>query len=106
MQKGDIIIIPFPFTDLSGSKLRPSVVLFTDKRDVTICFITSQLKWKDEFDFEIFPNQENGLKVNSIVRLTKISTIDKSLVIGKLGNLSTVEIIELNKNLKTILKLN
>ena len=106
MQKGDIVIIPFPFTDLSGSKLRPSVVLFTDKRDVTISFITSQLKWKDEFDIEVFPNNENGLKIHSIIRLTKIATIDKDLVLGKLGSLNTNEISEINKNLKSILKLN
>ena len=42
MTKGDIILITFPFTDLSGSKLRPALVLADRSFDVTVCFITTQ----------------------------------------------------------------
>lgn len=38
MVKGDILLITFPFTDLSGSKLRPTVVLADSELDVTVCF--------------------------------------------------------------------
>jgi mRNA interferase MazF len=44
MTKGDIVLITFPFTDLSGTKLRPAIVLFQNDTDVTVCFITSKLE--------------------------------------------------------------
>jgi mRNA interferase MazF len=43
MVKGDIVLITFPFTDLSGSKLRPTIVLTDSELDVTVCFITTQI---------------------------------------------------------------
>ena len=39
MAKGEIILISFPFTDLTGNKLRPAVVLTENNFDVTVCFI-------------------------------------------------------------------
>ena len=53
MKKGDIVLIPFPFTDLSGSKLRPAVALYVNDLDVTVSFITSNLRWKNEFDLDL-----------------------------------------------------
>ena len=41
MPKGDIILITFPFTDLSGSKLRPAIILASTTLDFTVCFITT-----------------------------------------------------------------
>ena len=105
MKKGSVILIPFPFTDLRGSKVRPAVVLSKNELDVTICFITSELKWKTENDISVFPTNSNGLKAPSLIRIGKIATIDSALVLGELGELSNVEIDELNKSLKKLLQL-
>jgi len=45
MKKGDIVLIPFPFTDLSGSKNRPALILHGNEQDVTVAFISSETKW-------------------------------------------------------------
>lgn len=89
MTKGDIILIPFPFTNLSGSKIRPALVLISPDIDVTIAFITTQFNWIDEGCLEIESSKENGLKKNSLIRLNKLASIDNNLVLGKIGNLNS-----------------
>ncbi|MBZ9787861.1 type II toxin-antitoxin system PemK/MazF family toxin [Psychroflexus sp. CAK57W] len=105
MKKGDIVLIPFPFTDLSGTKNRPAIVLISTDEDVTICFMTTQLKWKSKFDVRIKPSEVNGLKKESLIRLNKMATVNKDLVIGLLGHLEEKEVRNLNQSLISILKL-
>jgi mRNA interferase MazF len=105
MPKGNIILIPFPFTDLSGSKLRPALVVAETSLDLTLAFITTQLQWQEKTDLLIKPNSSNGIKRTSLIRLSKLATIDKALVIGKLGNLSATEVLELNIKLKTLFQI-
>jgi mRNA interferase MazF len=106
MNKGDIVLIPFPFTDLSGLKNRPALILIAGETDITLSFITTQLKWEEPLDVIIEPSLENGIKRTSIIRLSKLATLDKDLVLGKLGNLSQSEMATVNKNLIKIFKLN
>lgn len=105
MNKGDIVLIPFPFTDLSGIKNRPALILVDGEADITVSFITTQIKWQEEFDVKIEPTQTNGLKRISLIRLSKLATIDKDLVLGQLGKLSPVESANTDKNLVKIFKL-
>ena len=85
MVKGDIILITFPFTDLSGSKLRPAVVLAETTEDVTVSFITTQISWQENTDILLSPTLSNGLKKQSLLRTNKIATLDKMLVRGLMG---------------------
>jgi mRNA interferase MazF len=105
VKKGDIILVPFPFTDLKGSKNRPAVVLWTNEMDVIVSFITSELKWQEENDITIAPDENNGLKTLSLIRVNKIATIDVGLVLGILGYLSAIQINSLNKSLFSLLQL-
>ena len=105
MTKGDIVLIPFPFTDLSGSKNRPALVLISGETDVTLAFISTQTKYMEVTDILLKPSSENGLKKESIVRLSKLATIDKDLAIGRLGRIGGRDIKQVNKNLIQILDL-
>jgi mRNA interferase MazF len=102
MQKGDIILIPFPFTDLSGNKTRPALILAASQTTITLAFISTQSKWKEDTDLVLQPNAENGLKRESLVRLSKLATLDKVLAIGLLGRIGKKHIEIVNHNLKMV----
>jgi mRNA interferase MazF len=94
MKKGDIVLVSFPFTDLSQTKLRPAVVLFVERKteDVTLCFISSQaLDTVHSGEFVLTPSDpefsETGLKVASKVRVTRIATLERKLIVRRLGKL-------------------
>ena len=104
MKKGDIVLVPFPFTDLTGAKNRPALILAVFEGVIIVSFITSQLKWHEEFDVLIIPDDSNSLKRVSILRLNKIVTLDKDLVLGKLGFLSGDHLINVYQNLVEMFK--
>jgi mRNA interferase MazF len=99
MQKSDIVLVPFPFTDLTGSKKRPALILLSGSLDVTVSFISTQLHWQEPTDLLLQPNATNGLKKPSLIRIGKIATVDKALVIGRLGSISAKQVEELDKKL-------
>lgn len=86
IKQGDIHLIPFPFTDLSNSKLRPCVILGHDREDMVVIFITG-VKPKDKFFIKIEPSKTNGVKVTSYIRYTKIATLDVKTSLGEIGSL-------------------
>ncbi|MEB2780693.1 type II toxin-antitoxin system PemK/MazF family toxin [Algoriphagus persicinus] len=77
MIKGEVILVPFPFTDLTGLKNRPALVLLATEYDITVAFISTQIKGASSLDLLIHPNTENGLKKESLIRVSKIVTLDK-----------------------------
>lgn len=93
--KWRIVLVPFPFDDLTGTKVRPAICL-TDEistyRHVVIAFITSQISKADEpSDIPLLPSFPDftltGLKVPSAIRLHRLVTIPTSLMQRHLGNL-------------------
>ncbi|WP_413173804.1 type II toxin-antitoxin system PemK/MazF family toxin [Anabaena azotica] len=94
LQKGDIVLVQFPFTDLSQTKLRPTVVIWSSDtgQDITLCFISSQATsniYPDEFLLDPHDPEfaSTGLKIVSKVRVTRVITLDRKLIVRKLGKL-------------------
>ena len=92
--KGDVVVIPFPFTDLTGSKKRPAFVLADLLGDDIIVFqITSKSK-ADPFALSIEASDfsTGGLPVDSFIRPNKIFTADKNIILSVAGHLSESKI--------------
>jgi mRNA interferase MazF len=106
LDKGDIVLVQFPFSDLSQTKLRPAVVLVvsTDIDEITLCFISSQkVQILSSNEFAILESDDEfsqtGLKTNSKVRVTKIITLESKLILRKIGQLGTKQENRLNQTL-------
>ena len=84
---GTIVLTRFPFTDLSGDKRRPALVVsrYNNRRlDLIVCFITSVPRTGPDMA-QIAATRGTGLKVPSVVRFDKVATLDRSVIAGKLG---------------------
>lgn len=99
MKKGDIVLVPFPFTDLTGNKWRPALVLLSTKTDATVCFITTQFQQGENTDIVLKPSVSNGLKRDSLLRISKFATIDKEIIPGRIGSLEPEYIGLLNNKI-------
>ncbi|MSO99783.1 MAG: type II toxin-antitoxin system PemK/MazF family toxin [Acetobacteraceae bacterium] len=85
---GSIVLTRFPFTDLSGDKRRPALVVSRDndrRADLVVCFITSIPRTGSDI-VPLAATAGTGLKVLSAVRFDKLATLDRSIIAGKLGD--------------------
>ena len=112
--KYQVVLVPFPFDDLSSSKLRPAICLTNSKgiyNHVVCAFITSNLTAKIEpSDILLSSNDPGftltGLKVNSAIRLHRLTTIPERLILRILGELPLTTIDEIRSKLKTLFGIN
>ena len=94
-KRGDIVLVPFPFTDLSSAKQRPAVVISADafnsvRDDVLVAAITSQVPGTlaaDEFMIPAGELAACGLPKPSILRLNKMVALHRQLVVKRIGGL-------------------
>lgn len=87
--KGDIVVIPFPFSDLSKAKRRPALVLTCLLGDdLILCQITSK-NTRDSYAIQLSQTEfkSGSLRQESNVRPNKIFTADKSIIEYKIGSL-------------------
>ncbi|MEK7436144.1 MAG: type II toxin-antitoxin system PemK/MazF family toxin [Pseudomonadota bacterium] len=90
---GDIVLVQFPFTDQSGAKKRPAVVVSSAaynqaRRDVVIMAVTSQIKSSGTFGEVIIHDwQAAGLLKPSAIKPV-FATIEQTLILRRLGRLS------------------
>jgi len=109
-KRGDVLLVPFPFSDQSSSKKRPAIIISSDpfnrySDDIFVIAVTSNITRREKLgDISIQSWQEAGLLKPSVIK-PAISTIEKKLVIKTLGSLSHNDTISLNKTLSEIFAL-
>ncbi|GFP28558.1 mRNA interferase MazF [Candidatus Hakubella thermalkaliphila] len=104
--KGDVVVVPFPFSDLTQSRRRPAVVIAElEGDDLILCQITSRLI-KDDYAIPINDNDfETGtLKQHSNVRPNRIFTADSHIVLYRVGNLRHEKLTEIIEKVVEILR--
>jgi mRNA interferase MazF len=92
--KGEVVVIPFPFSDLSGSKRRPALVIADlPGDDVLLCQITSQNS-RDIYAIPLTQSdfQSGALPVSSFIRPSRLFTDDKRIVVRSAGLVSATTI--------------
>jgi mRNA-degrading endonuclease toxin of MazEF toxin-antitoxin module len=105
---GSVVLVPFPFTDLSGRKRRPALVVspegFHDE-DLILCAITSQLperlpEW--EIPLEAGDMVEDKLPKKSVVKVGKLFTMHRNLIARRFGTAKEQKLQEVLSKLRTL----
>jgi len=106
----EIVLVPFPFSDLSTTKKRPVLIISNDDYnskhdDVVVCVITSN-KFKDDFSVVIKDdNLEYGfLPEESTIKYHKLFTINKSKIVKKFSIVNKELFETISKNLCALFK--
>lgn len=106
MKTGDIVLIPFPFSELTNVKLRPAVVVCATKdkyQDIVLCAISSVVPLDvNPFEIALSPNSTNKLRAPSIIKVDRIATLKQSDIVTVLGALSESEADVFKKKFKLL----
>jgi len=96
--KGDVVLFPFPYTDLKGKKIRPCLVLSNEmNQDILLCQITSKEILKDEYSVLLKKDETIGgsLTIDSLVRTNMLFTANKFQIIKKFCKVSNKKYLEI-----------
>lgn len=107
IQEGQIVLFRFPYAHQKAGKLRPALIvrqLPGGYDDWLICMISSQLSQevssfdeivsKDDSDFN-----NSGLKFPSVIRIGRLAVVHKSILEGRIGEISTDRLIRIKNRL-------
>jgi len=107
LRRGDIVLVPFPFSDLSGRKVRPALIVSPDPvgEDILVVFISSVIPPTPEPKEYVLDVTHpafacTGLKSTSVFEMGKMATLHRSLILRRLGHTSP----DLQRVLDTVLK--
>jgi mRNA interferase MazF len=94
---GQVVLVPFPFSNLSKTKIRPAVILaYAGRDDWILCQITSN-PYGDSRSIKITDEhfQTGSLRVTSYARPGKLFTANSELIAGQAGTLKS-DVLEKN----------
>jgi mRNA interferase MazF len=104
--KGDIVVTPFPFSDLTSSVKRPALIVATLKGDdVILCQITSKER-KDPYHVSLNKKDflQGGLKVDCFIKPSILFTLRTSIILYKAGKINKNKIKEVEDRICEIIK--
>ena len=95
--RGSIVLVEYPFTDLSRTGKRPALVIAdSDYNDVLLCQITSKTyRDRDAIKIEADDFEQGQLPLVSYARPSRLSTIDSALVIKEYGRITEAKRAEI-----------
>lgn len=107
IEQGSIILVPFPFTDLSGHKTRPALVLSNKHfsgEDVIVCAITTQLAFEHSLVLSDQDLADGRLPLTSHVRYGKLATLERSLIQKVVARVASKKMRLILKRLDALIK--
>lgn len=114
MNRGDVVIVPFPFQDKPGEKIRPAVVVQSDAENrrlanTILAMITGNLDDAGQPTTVVVdpktPDGRSGLNGHSLVKCYNLATVRQRRVLHIIGHLSNAVIHKVNQALKAALEL-
>jgi mRNA interferase MazF len=107
-QFGDVLLVPFPFTDQSASKQRPGVIVSSAayhraRRDLVLMPITSQLRGSGAFGEMMVQDWQAARLLKPSAIKPVFATLEQTLVIRMLGRLSARDAQALKEVLTTLI---
>lgn len=104
--KGDVVVVPFPFSDLTTAKRRPALVIAElTRNDLILCLITSQIT-SDNYTTLIENNdfETGSLNKTSYVKSNRVFTANEQIIAYKVGTLTSEKTNEVVAKLIAILR--
>ena len=104
--KGDVVIVPFPFSDLSTTKKRPALVIAAlSGEDVILCQITSKaIKDKNAISLIDSDFESGTLQQESNIRPNRLFTADSSLILSSVGHVKRAKMTTVINKIIDIIK--
>ena len=103
---GDVVVIPFPQTNLQVGKRRPAlVVVDLPGDDLILCQITSQARF-DPYSVILGPPdlQSGRLTLQSFGRTSRLFTVEKSVILYVVGQINAAKLAEIRGKLSALFK--
>jgi mRNA interferase MazF len=112
LARGDVVLTRFPFTDLTGSAVRPALVISRGAigQDLVLAGISSVVRGAAAPTDLAVPTSHpefalTGLRVTSVVRAHKIATVEQAVVVRCLGRIGPLLQVEVDRLLRNVLGL-
>ncbi len=111
-KRGDVVLVAFPFTDLTTTKMRPAIVISSEKinrkfNDIVVAAVTSNISKKPSEDELLLTTSDQtcaGLPKTSMAKLSKIVTLDQRLIRKKLGYIPTETLLKITHIIYSVLQ--